>query len=235
MEVVKLWQLPDGFFNLSLDAQWKAVELVTAPAKRSELRPACAISASDDFLMIGFFLTLLGLPWALGAVATLLYFYGTMSMWIGFVFAVLLLALHPLPKYTHLFRSSRLALAMARYFTVEILVDRSDALLGAMGTRKTEEAVFQQRHLPAVYLACPHGVFNFGAIVWCCFSRWLVGWQQYTGGATVVNHVPGIRYLSPLAWLVEADRKSMIKALRERGSAEASRGGMLGMVRAHRP
>jgi len=87
-----------------------------------------------------------------------------------------------------------------------------------------------ESHLPSLYLACPHGVFNYGAVAWCCISRWLVGWYQYTGGAQVVKYVPGMRYLDALVWMINADRTSIKRALQERANQEQRRGGMLGMV-----
>ena len=47
-----------------------------------------------------------------------------------------------------------------------------------------------------------------------------------------MEHAPGLRYLAPLIWLVNAERSSIVRALRERGGEAASqrRGGMIGMV-----
>ena len=34
VDVIRLWQLPDDFFALDLDAQWRAIAAVTSPAQR---------------------------------------------------------------------------------------------------------------------------------------------------------------------------------------------------------
>ena len=34
VDVIRLWQLPDDFFALDLDAQWRAIKAVTSPAQR---------------------------------------------------------------------------------------------------------------------------------------------------------------------------------------------------------
>lgn len=227
MDVIRLWMLPDNFFALPLDEQWRAVELVTAPAVAlKKPRAPCSMAVADEAMAVIFFLSTLGMPWVLASSAVYVAIHGTWALCVCFVIFCAILALHPLPAY----RSSRLSLNLARWFSVELLVDRSDALLSAIGTRKAESASFQEVHLPACYLACPHGVFNYGAIVWCCFSRWLVGWQQYTGGATAIAHTPGLRYVAPLIWLVQADRRGLVKALREARDTSSRTGGMLGMV-----
>jgi hypothetical protein len=64
-----------------------------------------------------------------------------------------------------------------------------------MGTNAVDSDAYNEQLLPLLCLACPHGVFNYGAIIWCCFSRWFVGWEQYTGAANVVKYVPGLRYM----------------------------------------
>lgn len=174
-------------------------------------------------LAVAFFFTTLGLPWVLGGVAFYLCCYGTLASWAAFFLSVALLALHPLPQFTRHFRSSRLALALTRYFTVELIIDRDHPLTAPLGTPAVDTKEFREQHLPALYLACPHGVFNYGAIVWCCFGPWLVGGDQVTGAASAVANVPGLRYLAPLIWLIASDRKSIVNALR-------SRGGTVGMV-----
>ena len=195
--------LPDNFFRLPLDEQWRSVQLVTAPAVAlNKPRAACSMAVSDEALCVAFFLTTLGMPWVLAAGFVYTLVYGTVMLQAAFVILTTILIFHPLPTY----RSSRLSLSLARWFSVELIVDRNDPLLGAIGTRKTESAAFQQEHLPACYLACPHGVFNYGAVVWCCFSRWLVGWQQYTGGAAAIANAPGLRYIAPLIWCVTTGR-----------------------------
>jgi len=204
---------------------------VTAPAVPLKgPRAACAMSPVDEALAVTFFFVTLGLPWVLAGLAVYIGMYGTATGFACFILAMLLLAFHPLPTFTHHLRRSRLSLALARYFTMELLIDRGHPIIGLCGTPAVEADEFQKLHLPAVYLACPHGVFNYAAIVWCCFSRWLVGWEQYTGAASAVANVPGLRYLAPLIWLVSAERSSIVAALRERRDAASRRGGMIGMV-----
>merc|ERR1712228_1006052 len=92
-----------------------------------------------------------------------------------------------------------------------------------------------------VALACPHGVLNFGAIIWVFFSRWITGLEQYTAGAHVVAWVPGLRYLCASLWIISADRSSIKRALQEPpkitdkagqkiGTEVPRRGGMVGIV-----
>ena len=128
-------------------------------------------------------------------------------------------------------RHSRLALALIRYFSMEILLDmNSNPLFRHLITESSsiEPSVFHKEFLPLVCLACPHGVFNYGAIIWCCMSRWIVGWEQYTGAAGIVKYVPGLRYMDRLLWAVNADRTNIKRVLKQRGPGRT--GGMIGMV-----
>jgi hypothetical protein len=233
LDVVRLWQLPSSFFTLPLDLQWEAMKQVTVKASAlSKPRAACAMGFVDEAMCVAFFLITLGLPWLLAVLGVALVAYGTRWNVGLFVLFVAILALHPLPKYSLHARSSRLSLALIQYFTFEILVDRSNPILAQFGTSAVDGPAFQATYLPALYLACPHGVFNYGAIAWCCISRWFCGCYQYTGGADAVASVPGLRYLDMLIWLISADRKTIKRALQERGAGggAALRGGMLGMV-----
>lgn len=60
------------------------------------------------------------------------------------------------------------------------------------------------------------------------------GCHQYTGAASALTMVPGMRYMDPLVWAVDANRKSIKTALREQEASSA--GGnegvrtMMGMV-----
>lgn len=232
VEVCQLWKLPDDFFCLDLEAQFQAVVGVTTNASRhTDRRPPCRISWADECLAVAFFLCTLGLPWLLVFITVGCAITSPSYLKWG-VALILFLGVHPLPAQSSV-RNSRLGLALIRYFSLEILADRSLPLISQFCTPAVDRADFQEAHLPAVYLACPHGVFNYGAIAWCCISRWTCGWHQYTGGATAVKYVPGLRYLDQLVWLVTADRRSIKRVLQERPStlAEGSRrGGMLGMV-----
>lgn len=225
IDVIRLWQLPDNFFTLPTSEQWSAIKLVTSRATLlPRPRTPCQLSLLDDFLAVSFFLVTLGLPWILSGLWILAAIRGG-SMLIYMGLATAILAFHPLPSGC---RRSRLALSLIRYFSMEFLLDRDDPTMVAVGTEKVEVPAWQEMHLPIVYLACPHGVFNYGAIVWCCISRWLVGWEQNTGTAGIVKRVPGIRYMDPLVWGINADRDAIRGVLRTRGPGR--QGGMIGMV-----
>jgi len=114
---------------------------------------------------------------------------------------------------------------------MELLVDRHDpafANLAKQPRTTAEDTTFQEHNLPLVCLACPHGVFNYGAIIWCTISRWVCGWEQHTGAANIIPYVPGLRYMHPLIWSINADRRSIQNKLQQRGPGRT--GGMLGMV-----
>mmetsp|Transcript_47897 Transcript_47897/g.93578 ORF Transcript_47897/g.93578 Transcript_47897/m.93578 type:complete len:392 (-) Transcript_47897:78-1253(-) len=214
VEVVRLWQLPDDFFDLPIMEQWTAVEKVTTKAVPLEKpRRACPMSSLDEFFIVTFFLVTLGLPWVLIGCAVAA--SGSWATLGGVAAATAVLALHPIPhRSLNYFRSSRLALALLRYFTFECIVNRDDPIMAVFGTQAVDAPAAQLRHLPAIYLACPHGVFNYGAIAWCCISRWMSGWYQYTGGAPAMAYVPGLRYMDLFVWLVSADRRNIKAALR---------------------
>jgi hypothetical protein len=188
----------------------------------------------DEVLAVAYFLVTLGTPWYLPFLGVgLLGFGGKVSLGC-FGFAAAVLTALPMPKYSLIARSSRLSLALIRYFSFEILVDRNDPLQAALCTIEADSKSFQEKLIPSMFLACPHGVFNYGAIAWCCISRWCCGWYQYTGGASIVHNIPGLRYMDMLIWMISADKKSIKRALQERGNVtdvgERRRGGMIGMV-----
>lgn len=245
IDVLRLWQLPDGFFDLPLAMQWEAMAKVTSKARRlSGPRDAVPMTLADEALLVAFFLLTLGTPWVLAVLGAILLVYGTWTGLLLFIGVVSALALHPLPRNSLLLRSSRLSLGLCRYFSLEILLDRSDPAAAQLATPAVDSAEFQRTHQPALYLACPHGVFNYGATAWCCISRWVSGWYQTTGGAAAVASVPGMRYMDLLIWLVKADRKNIQRELRAGGAdtalhgggadtalhGAARRGGMMGMV-----
>lgn len=246
IEVVCLWQLPNDFFELPLAEQWRVIATVTGPAVTySSPRPACEITFYDETLSVLFFLVTLGVPWVVAAVFAYLAVVGSWEALGACACVCAVLALHPLPQESLRWRTSRLALSLMRYFTFEVLLDRSNPLT-SMAATPAVDTHMGRSHLPAMYLACPHGVFNYGAIMWCTISRWIVGWYQYTGAAAAVKMVPGLRYLDLLIWGVTADRKSIVGALRQRNVEEPTedakkvakepagdawrRGGMIGMV-----
>eukprot|EP00928_Gymnodinium_smaydae_P016468 TRINITY_DN16181_c0_g6_i1.p1 TRINITY_DN16181_c0_g6~~TRINITY_DN16181_c0_g6_i1.p1 ORF type:complete len:418 (-),score=68.82 TRINITY_DN16181_c0_g6_i1:71-1249(-) len=235
IEVVRLWQLPDNFFQLDLEQQMKVIDRITFKAEPLKgPRQPCKMSLLDEGIAVSFLLFTLGFPFVLGFGVI---FFAIVGSWYRLILVLAfaaVCALHPLPHRTLHGRSSRLALALARYFTYEMLADRSDPALKSFGTTAALSDDFQKQHLPALNLACPHGVFNYGAIIWCCFSRWFCGWYQYTGSASAVKYVPGLRYLDLLCWFVDANRGSISKALSKKPTAGAEgaarQGGMLGMV-----
>ena len=70
VDVIRLWQLPDDFFSLDLDAQWRAIAAVTSPAQRLNApRRPCPLTLRDELLALAFFAATLMLPFALGAAA----------------------------------------------------------------------------------------------------------------------------------------------------------------------
>ena len=177
VDVIRLWQLPDDFFSLDLDAQWRAIKAVTSPAQRLNApRRPCPLSLRDELLALSFFVATLVLPFALGAAAVWAAVAGGTTQRPGVVAVAVLLALHPLPEAGSLAaRCSPLARALGRYFSLELFVDRSDPLAAAGFTPDVDKPERLADFLPTVYLACPHGVFPYGAIVWCCYCRWGCG------------------------------------------------------------
>ena len=65
VDVIRLWQLPDDFFSLDLDAQWRAIKAVTSPAQRLNApRRPCPLSLRHEVLALAFFVATLVLPFA---------------------------------------------------------------------------------------------------------------------------------------------------------------------------
>ena len=51
VDVIRLWQLPDDFFALDLDAQWRAIKAVTGPATPLPApRRPCPLTLRDEVL-----------------------------------------------------------------------------------------------------------------------------------------------------------------------------------------
>jgi len=167
VEVIRMWELPDGFFELPLDKQWAAIAAVTSKAEpRSDTRTPCAMNPRDDAIAVAFFLVTLGVPIALGLLTVALVLARAWAQLASLGCLAAALALHPMPRQTLAWRSSHLCLCLLRYFTFEFLIDRNDPLVKSFATPAVDSAAFQANHLPAMYLACPHGVFNYGAILW---------------------------------------------------------------------
>lgn len=251
MDVIKLWQLPDVFFHLkTAEEQFDAIQAVTHrvnPGHISKRRDPCKLTLYDDMLAVTFFLVTLGFPILLSltflaCVVQTMRQKVEMNFLLKFIVLILVLSLHPIPKKYSDWRRTPLTLALLRYFTFEVIIDRSNPLLKDVGTIKvtapfredSDESYNILKKYPLVCLACPHGVFNYGAILWCCISYWIIGREQYTGAANAVKYVPGLRYMNPLIWAINADRSSIKKTLQKplfREKDTMNRGaGMLGMV-----
>lgn len=235
IDVIQLWRLPDNFFSLLTDEQWAALKSVTVKATpRDGPRRPCRLTFLDDMIAVAFFLVTLGLPCVL-LVSSAISVWSESFLFIAAIgTAAAVLALHPPPERN--WRKSRLSLALMRYFTMEVILDRSNPILADLATSRVDDPEFQERLFPLICLACPHGVFNYGAIIWCCVSRWFVGREQCTGAADVVRYVPGLRYMDQLIRVVNADRKSIQRVLRgdsplsSDNDERIKRSKMLGMV-----
>ena len=99
VDVIRLWQLPDNFFSLDLDAQWRAIAAVTSPAQRLNApRRPCPLSLRDELLALSFFVATLMLPFALAGATVWSVVYGTARLRLAVVAVALILAFHPLPE-----------------------------------------------------------------------------------------------------------------------------------------
>ena len=159
IHVIRLWKLPSNFYSLSLEQQWVAVEKVTEKATAlKERRKACPMEFMDEALIVGYFLVTLRLPWVVGAAAIASFWSGSWLASGSVVGTAVALSMHPMVRFSNKYRSSRLALALIKYFTMEILKNVNDPLMAAVGTSAVDDPAYQKQHLPAIYLACPHGV-----------------------------------------------------------------------------
>jgi len=242
VEVVRLWQLPDDFFALSTERQWSAMTAITSKAEphpKGRRRTPCSISFGDDALAVSFFLITLGTPLGIAALIVLSVLLSSYRMLVATIIVSIILALHPMP--TRDWRRTRLSLALIRYFSMEVLVDRSNPLLDGFATSAVDDAAATTSFvsssaafssasttngidLPLVCLACPHGVFNYGAMIWCAMSRWFVGWEQNSAAASVVKYVPGLRYMDQLIWAEDAGRSSIQRVSRKRCTVDNNGG-----------
>eukprot|EP00957_Ditylum_brightwellii_P190175 14476265-Ditylum_brightwellii.AAC.1 len=133
IEVIRLWQLPDDFFSLPREDQWLVMEKITSKANIiTKPRQPCHISRSDDALAIMFFLVTLGLPFLVPGLVAAAVYSNSVPHIIGSIILSVFLALHPLPRGD--WRRSRLALALIRYFSMEVLVDRDNPRCADMAT-----------------------------------------------------------------------------------------------------
>mmetsp|Transcript_103354 Transcript_103354/g.287755 ORF Transcript_103354/g.287755 Transcript_103354/m.287755 type:complete len:387 (-) Transcript_103354:207-1367(-) len=238
LKAIELWRLPNNFFALGQEAQWNAIQRVTvAPTRLTEPRSPCTLTLAEETLCVLFFLMIFGIPLAIPLVTVCLLTAGSSSMRWWFVL-VMFLAFHPIPSYVPWYRRNNFAVTLAKYFTMTMLIDRSFPEARQWATPEVEAHPVRA---PCVPLACPHGVINFGAVLWVLFSRWICGVEQYTAGAAVVRFVPGLRYLGALLWVIPADRPSLKRALQEPvrltgkdgallGPSVPRRGGMVGVV-----
>mmetsp|Transcript_60781 Transcript_60781/g.172845 ORF Transcript_60781/g.172845 Transcript_60781/m.172845 type:complete len:384 (+) Transcript_60781:90-1241(+) len=237
----ELWRLPTNFFSLGSEEQWRAISEIKVPAEQMpKRRDPCRMTFGEDVLAVAYFLVILGLPVALPvATAGLVVARSPLLKW--WVLLLAALALHPIPPFKDWYRRNRMGVILAKYFTMTLVFDMSHPhpMMKNLGTPAVEEN--PQKIAPMVPLACPHGVLNFGAIVWVFFSRWICGLEQYTAGAPVVAWVPGLRYLCASLWIIPASRKSIKRGLQEHPRTEDKdgkridtdvprRGGMVGVV-----
>jgi hypothetical protein len=159
IHVIRVWKLPSNFFSLPLEQQWLEVEKVTEKATALKgRREACSMTLLDESLIVGFFLVTLGLVWVLAALLAGSIWYGSRVSTGAVVGTILTLALHPMERFSSRFRTSRLGLAFFKYFTLEILKNVNDPMMVDVGTSRVDNPEFQKRHLPGLFLACPHGV-----------------------------------------------------------------------------
>ena len=116
VDVIRLWQLPDDFFALDLDAQWRAIAAVTSPAQRLNApRRPCPLSLRDEVLALSFFVATLVLPFALAGMSVCSIVCGTAWQRLGLIAVALIMAFHPLPEAGSLAaRCSPLARALGR-------------------------------------------------------------------------------------------------------------------------
>lgn len=228
IDVIETWRLPLDFYSLTSDEQWKAMAAVTVPAKKNlGTRQPCAMSAIEQAQAILFMLLVLGVPLAI-VPATMVLCVPRNQWLLKYWFSILgVLSFHPLPTYSLKSRRRQIGLIMARYFSFNVVVDRSDPLQKHIGTPNVDQI---QAPFPVAPLACPHGVLNFGAMIWVYLDRWMTGQEQYSAGAQLVNHVPGLRYLVEPLWFVNVDRKSLKKHFQERPTTSCPRGGVVGIV-----
>jgi len=217
---VETWRLPLEFFELADDdARFRAVEAVTVTAESIEKpmsMPALSVWEEAQCVL---YCSLVGTP--------LVMFFGVLVCFVlawwwtftGLFISAAALTLQPLPcslKY----RRSRLAILLCRYFALEFLFDRDDGPIAAVaGTRAALKAGMPDGSVVAVdgisrlHLACPHGVMNYGAVIFTTLSRWLVGVDQRTAVAGAVQATPGLRQFAAPLWGVDASRASMHRRL----------------------
>lgn len=227
LEVIELWRLPLTFYELPLEEQWKCIAKVTKPAVRYDKpRQPCPMSPWNQAAFIGWSLVVCGMPIAMVLFTVLAIFLspGFLKYWIPTLIA---LALHPIEPFKTSYRRQQIGLLMARYFSMTVIVDRSDPLMEHWGTPEIDKAGAGRE--PIIPLACPHGVMNFGAVIWVFFARWISGKEQYTAGAPSLMHIPGLRYLVAALWFCHADKKSLKKALQETPRADTKRGGTVAL------
>lgn len=227
-DVIDLWRLPMDFFELPLEAQFQAIANVTRPAtKLKQPRSPCKMSVLQQVQFGLFSFATLGLPLLAVPITGVLLFFRSSFLKYWFT-AMALLALHPIPPYKLSYRRHWIGLVLCRYFTMEVVIDRCNPLQKYWGTSAVDEAG-KRAEEPVLPLACPHGVLNFGAIIWVFFSRWISGHDQYTAGASAVQWVPGLRHLMAAIWVINADRKSLKRRLQEKPNG-SRRGGVVGIV-----
>mgnify|MGYP006141705107 CR=1 FL=1 len=219
-ERIQLWRLPLSFFDASLDdaSRFKMLAAVTSPAEQlstPRLPPPMPWHHQAAALLL---LSLIALPLALLGALVVLPLAGCHRSAAGVLLLALLLAFHPLPWGKLLYRRNVAGLLVARYFGLEVVVDRSagepERVVATPATLDPSHADGKTvRPTAVVNLACPHGVVNFGACVFACLSRWLTGSDQLTSVADATGRTPGLRHFLAMTWPISAARKELHRRL----------------------
>ena len=224
---IQLWRLPLDFFELPNDeARSCAVESVTIPAIPGP-RSLPPMTAWEESLCM-LYCMLLGTPLILLLLVPGCIAFGCFRGLVLVLGIVAMLYLQPLPRHLK-YRRSRLAILLCRYFAMEFLFDRDDGPIAACaGTRGAlkqdvpDGAVIASDGISRLHLACPHGVMNYGAVIFTSLSRWLVGVDQLTAVAGAVSSTPGLRQFAAPLWAVSASRASL--------SSRLTRGETIGLI-----
>lgn len=217
---IETWRLPLDFFELADDdARFRAMEAVTVSADKSDnKKPLPEMSVLEEAQCV-LYCALVGTPLVLlvGFIASIaLGWWWMLACLIAITSA---LALQPLPRSLK-YRRSRLSILLCRYFALEFLFDRDDGPIAAVAATRAalkagvpDGSVIADDGVSRLHLACPHGVMNYGAVIFTTLSRWLVGVDQLTAVAGAVQATPGLRQFAAPLWGVGASRSSMQRRL----------------------
>jgi hypothetical protein len=219
LQNIRLWALPANFFEVSDAERFEMMHAVTSDASlRDTLRQPPPMPVIDQLLAI-MTCSLVAVPLLLPVAWVTLLIMGYVHLLSASIALVAVLCLHPI-RHSLVYRRNRFGLLWARYFGFEILLDRDQSPSAAVAATPAVLAPSQPDGGTAgpggvgrVNLACPHGVMNFGAMIFTFFSRWLCGSDQRTAVADAVTLVPGLRHVAAPLWPVSAARKSVDKWL----------------------